>query len=51
MITRLLYEQDIAEAAALIRCGEPVGMPTETVYGLGSSMDEAAVKKIFWAAS
>ena len=40
----------IAEAAQLIRSGELVGMPTETVYGLGANaLDETAVKKIFEA--
>jgi len=40
----------IAEAAALLRAGELVGMPTETVYGLAAdALDPAAVKKIFAA--
>jgi len=40
----------IKEAAQLIRKGELVGMPTETVYGLGANaLDEEAVKKIFEA--
>ena len=40
----------IREAAELIRKGELVGMPTETVYGLGANaLDEEAVKKIFAA--
>jgi L-threonylcarbamoyladenylate synthase len=40
----------IAEAAALLRAGELVGMPTETVYGLAAdALDSAAVKKIFVA--
>ena len=34
MKTELLHEDGIAYAAELIRQGEPVGMPTETVYGL-----------------
>lgn len=43
-------ENGIAEAASLIRSGEIVGMPTETVYGLAAdATDEAAVKKIFEA--
>ncbi len=42
--------ETIREAAALIRKGELVGMPTETVYGLGANaLDEKAVKKIFEA--
>ena len=40
----------ISEAAALLRAGELVGMPTETVYGLAAdALDPAAVKKIFAA--
>ena len=44
-------EQDAAEiAAALIRKGELVAIPTETVYGLGANgLDENAVLKIFEA--
>ena len=42
--------QAIAEAARLIAGGELVGMPSETVYGLGANaLDEAAVKKSFEA--
>jgi L-threonylcarbamoyladenylate synthase len=38
----------IAEAAALIRAGELVAFPTETVYGLGANaLDAGAVWKIF----
>ena len=40
--------QDIAQAAALLRQGEVIAMPTETVYGLaGNALDEKAVAKIF----
>ena len=40
----------IAEASALLRAGDIVGMPTETVYGLAAdALDPAAVKKIFAA--
>ena len=40
----------IREAAQLIRAGELVGMPTETVYGLAANaLDERAVMKIFEA--
>ncbi|MBQ2990676.1 MAG: threonylcarbamoyl-AMP synthase [Clostridia bacterium] len=43
-------EESIALAARLIREGELVGMPTETVYGLGANaLDEQAVMKIFEA--
>lgn len=52
MKTRLLQntEEDIACAAALLRAGEAVGMPTETVYGLGCDAgNPEAVKKVFEA--
>jgi L-threonylcarbamoyladenylate synthase len=40
----------IVEAGALLRAGELVGMPTETVYGLAAdALDPAAVNKIFAA--
>ena len=43
-------ETAIDRAAALLRAGEVVGMPTETVYGLGANaFDTAAVAKIFAA--
>ena len=43
-------EAGIAAAAELIRRGEVVGMPTETVYGLGAdAWNEQAVEKIFLA--
>ncbi|WP_018132989.1 L-threonylcarbamoyladenylate synthase [Effusibacillus pohliae] len=42
--------QDIERAAELLRQGELVAFPTETVYGLGAhAMDAAAVDKIFQA--
>lgn len=42
--------QNIQRAADLLRQGEVVGIPTETVYGLaGSSFNAAAVHKIFAA--
>ena len=41
---------DIAEAVALLRRGELVAFPTETVYGLGAdAANPAAVAKIFAA--
>ena len=52
MITRLVKadERSVAEAAALIRSGELVGFPTETVYGLGANaLNEQAVRAIFAA--
>ncbi len=40
----------LSEAAALLRAGEVVAIPTETVYGLAANaFDEAAVLKIFQA--
>ena len=42
--------EDIELAASFIKEGGVVGMPTETVYGLGANaLDEKAVKKIFEA--
>ena len=52
MITRILPPTDaaIVEAAALIRAGELVAFPTETVYGLGADgLNREAVAKIFQA--
>lgn len=44
------YERALAEAKRLINDGQVVGIPTETVYGLGANaLDEDAVKKIFVA--
>lgn len=41
-------KENISCCAELIKSGEVVGMPTETVYGLAANaFDEAAVKKIF----
>ena len=43
-------EESLAEAAEIIRGGGLVGMPTETVYGLGANaLDEQAVRAIFAA--
>lgn len=50
--TRTLpYGSDaIVEAGALIRAGEPVAVPTETVYGLAAdATDSAAVTRIYAA--
>ena len=52
MTTQLLTtsQQDLERAAELIRSGGLVGIPTETVYGLGANgLDPEAVKKIFLA--
>ena len=41
-------KEDLAQAAHLLRIGEPVAFPTDTVYGLGANaQDEAAVQKIY----
>lgn len=43
-------EDSINYAAELLKRGEVVGIPTETVYGLGANaFDETAVRKIFSA--
>lgn len=43
-----LISRDIARAAELIRQGQLVAVPTETVYGLaGNGLNEAAVKDIY----
>jgi len=47
---RAYDEAALAEAAALIRAGEPVAVPTETVYGLAAdATSEAAVVQIYAA--
>ena len=46
--TPLLFEAAVERAAALLRAGELVALPTETVYGLAANaLDAAAVEKIF----
>lgn len=43
-----LYKDSLEEAAELIRAGELVAVPTETVYGLaGNGLDENAVRDIY----
>lgn len=50
MKTKLLTEHDIATAAAILRDGGLLGIPTETVYGLGANgLDADAVRRIFAA--
>ena len=53
MLTQILSASDprtVSVAAELIRKGELVAIPTETVYGLGANgLDEDAVAKIFQA--
>ncbi len=36
-------------AAAVIACGELIVMPTDTVYGVGSAIEEAAIERLFVA--
>lgn len=44
------YDRALTKAAELLRRGEVVGIPTETVYGLAANaFDKYAVKKIFIA--
>src|ERR1700681_160638 len=46
----LIEESELHRAAALIRAGELVAFPTETVYGLGANaLDPSAVEKIYAA--
>lgn len=48
--TLLLKPRDIAQAIALLKAGEIVAIPTETVYGLAAdATDSAAIQKIFSA--
>ncbi len=50
MKTHRIAGSDLVKAAQLLRSGELVAFPTETVYGLGANaMDSAAVDKIFVA--
>lgn len=46
--TPALFEAAVGRAAELLRAGELVGLPTETVYGLAANaLDAVAVAKIF----
>src|SRR5437016_12170304 len=46
--TAALFQAAVKRAAALLRAGEPVALPTETVYGLAANaLDARAVAKIF----
>jgi L-threonylcarbamoyladenylate synthase len=48
--TPALFDAAVARAAEILRRGELVGLPTETVYGLAANaLDEAAVRRIFAA--
>jgi len=46
--TPLLFDEAVRQAAALLRSGGVVALPTETVYGLAANaLDAAAVARIF----
>jgi L-threonylcarbamoyladenylate synthase len=46
--TKALFDSAVKRAAELLRAGEVVALPTETVYGLAANaLDEKAVAKIF----
>ena len=50
MNTKLFQLNEIEEAARLLKEGELISFPTETVYGLGANaMNENAVKKVYAA--
>lgn len=50
MKTQILTAEQLDVAVELLKNGECVAFPTETVYGLGANaLDEEAVKKIFLA--
>lgn len=50
METLILEPNEIGKAAGIIRSGGLVGIPTETVYGLGANgLDSEAVERIFLA--
>ncbi len=50
MKTKLLSPGEVGKAADIIRSGGLVGIPTETVYGLGANgLDPTAVRSIFQA--
>lgn len=50
MITKLLTAEALDEAVFWLQKGDPVGIPTETVYGLGcNAFDAQAVRKVFSA--
>ncbi len=49
-ITEILHTKDLVRAARMLRDGECVAFPTETVYGLGANAwDAQAVQRIFTA--
>ena len=50
METKYLTEQKLQQAAEILKRGGLLGIPTETVYGLGADgLNEDAVRRIFEA--
>ena len=50
METKIIYPDNISEAAECIKNGGTVVFPTETVYGLGAdAFNEKAIDKIYVA--
>lgn len=48
MKTSILYENDLSAAVSLLKKGEAVIFPTETVYGLGASLlNPSAIQRIY----
>ncbi len=48
ILTEIIHSNQIQKAAKLIKMGELVVFPTETVYGIGANAyNEDAVKMIF----
>lgn len=46
--TPVLFQKAVRQAVALLRAGEVVALPTETVYGLAANaLDKTAIAKIF----
>src|SRR5215469_17988742 len=46
--TPALFEEAVGRAAELLRAGQVVALPTETVYGLAANaFDSAAIARIF----
>ena len=46
--SQALFDQAISRAAELLRAGQPIALPTETVYGLAANaLDAGAVARVF----
>ena len=46
METKILERNDIAEAASILKSGEVIAFPTETVYGLGAIANGVSFEKL-----